>query len=114
MTRLLKAIVVVTVMGAALLGLSSAADAADVGGYTPDQCTEVIGGVETVVPCDPDVLGTVQYPAAVASAEVASASGTLPYTGNDSTLPLAEIGVGLLAAGGLVLLVVKSRRLGSA
>jgi LPXTG-motif cell wall-anchored protein len=49
---------------------------------------------------DSEVLGT-QQAAAVTSA------GTLPYTGSDSSLPLAEIGAGLLAAGGLTVVMVR-------
>jgi LPXTG-motif cell wall-anchored protein len=41
------------------------------------------------------------------SAAAVSSSGTLPYTGNDSSLPLAEIGAGLLAAGGLTVVMVR-------
>ena len=49
---------------------------------------------------DAQVLGTTQDPAV-------QASGTLPYTGSDSSLPLAEVGVGLLAAGGLAVVMVR-------
>ena len=38
-----------------------------------------------------------------------SSAGTLPYTGNDSTRTLAEVGVGLLAAGGIATVVVRRR-----
>lgn len=67
------------------LGFAGAAGAQQVD-YTPD--------------VDAQVLGATQDPAVVAS-------GTLPYTGNDSSLPLAEVGVGLLAAGGLAVVMVR-------
>lgn len=47
------------------------------------------------------------------AAAVVSA-GTLPYTGNDSSLPLAEMGAGLLAAGGLMVVVVRRRQTNAA
>lgn len=78
--------------------------------YPPEVCTTDVNGVETVVPCvDNEVVVVDQGNAA---AEVA-ASGTLPYTGNDSTLPLAEIGVALVAAGGAAVMVVRHRRTAS-
>jgi LPXTG-motif cell wall-anchored protein len=40
----------------------------------------------------------------------AATTGALPYTGNDSTLPLAQIGAGLLAAGAIVALTVRKRQ----
>lgn len=51
---------------------------------------------------DAEVLGTTQ--------EAAVSAGTLPYTGNDSSLPLAEIGAGLLAAGGLTVVMVRRQQ----
>jgi LPXTG-motif cell wall-anchored protein len=36
-------------------------------------------------------------------------SGALPYTGNDSSIPMAQIGAGLLAAGALIALTVRKR-----
>ena len=45
-----------------------------------------------------------------ASAAAVNSAGTLPYTGTDSSLPLAEIGVGLLAAGGLAVVVVRRQQ----
>ena len=44
------------------------------------------------------------------SAAAVNTAGTLPYTGTDSSLPLAEIGVGLLAAGGLAVVVVRRQQ----
>lgn len=67
------------------LGFAGAASAQEVD-YTPEVQTEV--------------LGTTQEAAV-------QASGTLPYTGNDSSLPLAEVGVGLLAVGGLTVVMVR-------
>ena len=37
-------------------------------------------------------------------------AGTLPYTGNDSTLPVAQLGIALLAVGALITVVVRKRR----
>jgi LPXTG-motif cell wall-anchored protein len=61
---------------------------------------------------DVDVAGaTVTDPAGQETAAAAvSSSGTLPYTGTDSSLPLAEIGAGLLAAGGLAVVVVRRQQ----
>ena len=50
---------------------------------------------------------------AVSNAAAVSPAGTLPYTGSDSSLPLAEIGAGLLAAGGLTVVVVRRRQAAS-
>ena len=48
--------------------------------------------------------------AAVAPAAAsASTEGQLPYTGDDSSLPLALVGTGLVAAGGLAVVAVRSR-----
>jgi LPXTG-motif cell wall-anchored protein len=64
-----------------------------------------VAGAQTTTDYTPaveaEVLGTQQTQAAAVSA-----SGTLPYTGSDS-LPLAEIGAGLLAAGGLTVVMVR-------
>ncbi len=70
--------------------------------------TALIGfaGVANAVTYDPaveDANVTAADPVAVSSA------GTLPYTGNDSTRTLAEVGVGLLAAGGIATVVVRRR-----
>jgi LPXTG-motif cell wall-anchored protein len=64
--------------------------------------TGVAGAVDYTPP--PEVQGITQDPAVEA---VAVSAGTLPYTGNDSSLPLAEVGVGLLAAGGLTVVMVR-------
>jgi LPXTG-motif cell wall-anchored protein len=42
--------------------------------------------------------------------QAVTVSGSLPYTGTDSSLPLAEAGVALVAGGGALLLVVKRRQ----
>jgi LPXTG-motif cell wall-anchored protein len=67
-----------------------------------------VAGAQTTTDYTPaveaEVLGTQQTQAV--SAGAVSASGTLPYTGSDS-LPLAEIGAGLLAAGGLAVVMVR-------
>jgi LPXTG-motif cell wall-anchored protein len=47
---------------------------------------------------------------AAAPAAAVNSAGTLPYTGSDSSLPLAEIGAGLLAAGGLAVVVVRRQQ----
>lgn len=62
------------------------------------------------------VASAVDYTPAVQDANVSqadpvavSSAGTLPYTGNDSSRTLAEVGVGLLAAGGIATVVVRRR-----
>ncbi|HET6950834.1 MAG TPA: hypothetical protein VFI47_10690 [Acidimicrobiales bacterium] len=45
-----------------------------------------------------------------ATAPARAASGSLPRTGQDSTLPLARIGLGLAAAGGILTAVAAKRR----
>ncbi len=59
------------------------------------------------VPAEVEGVTQTQEPAVDA---VAVSAGTLPYTGNDSSLPLAEAGVALVAGGGALLLVVKRRQ----
>lgn len=57
------------------------------------------------------VLGfTVTAADGTASAGAVNAAGTLPYTGSGSSLPAAEIGAGLLAAGAAMVLVVRKRQ----
>lgn len=80
---------------AAVVGLAGGASAVE---YTPD-----------VVP-NTDVQGAQVSQTDVANAAAVDSAGTLPYTGNDSSLPLAEIGAGLLAAGGLMVVVVRRRQ----
>jgi LPXTG-motif cell wall-anchored protein len=107
MTRFIRnaaAVATFAVVGLTMAGVAAAQDT----DYPPEQCTAQVNGVETVVSCD---TGT--EAAAVESAVVAQAvdpAGTLPYTGSDSTVPLAEAGVALLAAGGAVVLVMKRRQ----
>jgi LPXTG-motif cell wall-anchored protein len=48
--------------------------------------------------------------AEVSAVQPATTSGQLPYTGNDSSVLLAEAGVGLLAVGGAAIAVARSRR----
>ncbi len=55
-----------------------------------------------------EVEGTTQ--AQDPGVQAVDAAGTLPYTGSNSSLPLAEAGVALLAGGGALLLVVKRRQ----
>ena len=55
-----------------------------------------------------DVAGQSAAPAQAAPAQAAQASGALPYTGSNS-LPLAQIGVGLLAAGAIATIAVRRR-----
>ena len=44
------------------------------------------------------------------SVTVATGSDTLPVTGSDSSLPLAQIAVGLIMVGGLTVLIARKRR----
>lgn len=59
------------------------------------------------VPTDVAGVTQTQDPAVEA---VAVSAGTLPYTGSNSSLPMAEAGVALVAGGGALLLVVKRRQ----
>lgn len=68
-------------------------------------------GVATAV--EPEYVPEAQVEAVTQANEPAVAAvsaGTLPYTGSDSSLPLAEAGIALLAGGGALLLVVKRRQ----
>lgn len=62
-----------------------------------------VAGAVDYNPVVEDTTLTKVEPVAVSSA------GTLPYTGNDSTRTLAEVGVGLLAAGGIATVMVRRR-----
>jgi LPXTG-motif cell wall-anchored protein len=53
--------------------------------------------------------GTTTQSTTLTVACAVSAAGTLPYTGTDSSLPLVQIGAGLLAAGALIMLTVRKR-----
>ena len=80
-----------TVAGVGMAGVAVAQDT----GYVPSVETKDISAH------DPQVAAaTVQ-------------AGALPYTGHNSTLPLAEAGVALVAGGGALLLVVKRRQASS-
>jgi len=72
------------------LGIAGVAGAQTVD-YTPEVETEVLGVTQE-------------------QAVAVTASGTLPYTGNDSSLPLAEVGAGLLAVGGLTVVMVRRQQ----
>jgi LPXTG-motif cell wall-anchored protein len=50
----------------------------------------------------------IQVPAA-GDCGASTAAGTLPRTGDDTSLPLAKVGLGLLAAGGIILSVAAKR-----
>jgi LPXTG-motif cell wall-anchored protein len=86
-----RSLVAGVVAGGLAIGFTGVAGAVD---YTPDvQVLDagVSAGQET-------------------AAAAVSSSGTLPYTGTDSSLPLAEIGAGLLAAGGLAVVVMRRQQ----
>jgi len=88
--------------GAAVLSDTvSRADACGTRAYSAtDGATTVDGTVD--IPCE----GTVT-PAPVQT------SGTLPYTGSDSSLPLAQLGIGLLAVGAFATILVRRRHAGA-
>jgi LPXTG-motif cell wall-anchored protein len=46
----------------------------------------------------------------VVAATAVNAAGTLPYTGSSSSLPAAQIGAGLVAAGAVLVLTVRKRQ----
>ena len=60
-----------------------------------------------------DGVTTVSSTLAVACTTAAApvTSGALPYTGSSSSIPLAQIGLGLIAAGGIVVLTMRKRRI---
>jgi LPXTG-motif cell wall-anchored protein len=85
-----RSLVAGVVAGGLAIGFTGVAGAVD---YTPD--VQVLdAGVSAADP----------------AAAAVTSSGTLPYTGTDSSLPLAEIGAGLLAAGGLAVVVVRRQQ----
>lgn len=45
----------------------------------------------------------------VACAAAATTAGSLPYTGTNSSMPLVQVGAGLLAAGAVIMLTVRKR-----
>ena len=103
--RIAAATAAFTVAGVGLAGVAVAEDER----YVPPACTQTVDGVVTAVSCvSPQTVGT--DPVGVDAATAVQSAGTLPYTGNNSSLPLAEAGVALLAAGGGLLLVVKRRQ----
>lgn len=105
MNILRRTLVAVALTVLVAVGFTSMASAAEVT-YNPAVCTD--GTVLQDGQCV-EVLGvTQQQDPAVA----VSSAGTLPYTGSDSTMPLAEIGVALLAAGGLMIVMVRRHRSG--
>ena len=107
MKNLRRTLVAIAIVVAVSLGFVGAAGAVD---YTPVVCTE---GQTVVDGQCVEVQGqTVEAGVAGAEAVAVEAAGTLPYTGNDSSLPLAEIGVALLAAGGLMVVLVRRRQAG--
>jgi len=70
--------------------------------------TEV--GAHTVTATDGVNTLVINFEVAAAGSGAPVASGNLPYTGNDSSLPLAQIVAGLLAAGAVVYLTVRKRQ----
>ncbi len=99
--------VTLTVAG---LGLAGVAGAQTTDDYNPSVCTEDVNGVPTVVPCDQGQVENAGVNAASGAAGAVQGGATLPYTGSDTTVPLAEAGVALVAAGGGLLYVVKRRQ----
>jgi LPXTG-motif cell wall-anchored protein len=89
-----RTILAVAVTVTALVGLAGAASALE---YTPE--------VESA---------QVQAASTDSGAVAVSNVGSLPYTGSNNSLPLAEIGAGLLAVGGLTVVVVRRRQATSA
>jgi LPXTG-motif cell wall-anchored protein len=108
--RMAAATAAFTVAGVGMAGVATAEDER----YVPTACTQTVDGVVTAVSCvSPETEVSEAPNVAAANVEAATAvqsSGTLPFTGNNSSLPLAEAGVALLAAGGGLLLVVKRRQ----
>ncbi len=96
-----RTIVAVTLTIIVALGFTGVAGALD---YNPVVCTN---GLVAVDDACVEVQGTVVVADQTDPATAVSAAGTLPYTGSNSSLPVAEIGVALLAAGGLIVVMVR-------
>ena len=99
---------VATLVALGAMGTAGAVEAE--GTYDPVVCTgnTVLVGGECV-----DAQSTRVGEGVSAVAAAVDTSGTLPYTGSDSSIPMAEIGVGLLAAGGLTVVMVRRRQVAS-
>jgi LPXTG-motif cell wall-anchored protein len=91
-----KILVVMAIAVVALVGTAGHASA-QVVDYTPD---------------DPQtsVISNAVDSGDVAGATAVQSSGALPYTGSSSTLPMAQIGVVLVAVGGAAILLVRRRQ----
>ena len=90
---MLKRLVLVIGVVAALMFMASPADAE---GYPPSPKAPHVDQPVSVAPTQAPVAG--------------QPTGALPTTGDDSTVPLARVGVVLVAAGGVVLLATRRRQ----
>lgn len=95
LTRSIAALALVLASVLAFTGIASAQESPTYTGVSP-----------TTIQNQPSNESMAQ---AAPAAEAAQAAGTLPYTGNDS-LPLAQIGVGLLAVGAITTIAVRRRQ----
>ena len=65
-------------------------------------------GVHTITASDGTNVITGTF-TVVAAGTAVTPAGTLPYTGSDSSLPLAQLGLGLVAVGAIAVLMVRKR-----
>ena len=70
----------------------------------PDEC-----GAYTVTASDGVNSQAVDFTVACAATPV-SPAGVLPYTGSGSSLPVAQVGAGLVAAGAMLVLCMRKRQ----
>jgi LPXTG-motif cell wall-anchored protein len=98
-TRFIAALALVLAGVLAFAGTASAQESPTYTGVSPTTITQGPGG-ESQAPA--------AAPAAAQAAQATQASGALPYTGSDS-LPLAQIGVALLAVGAVATIAVRKR-----
>jgi LPXTG-motif cell wall-anchored protein len=94
-TRFIAALALVLAGVLAFAGTASAQESPTYTGVSPTTITQGPSGES-------------QAPAAAQAAQATQASGALPYTGSDS-LPLAQIGVALLAVGAVATIAVRKR-----
>jgi LPXTG-motif cell wall-anchored protein len=91
-TRFIAALALVLAGVFAFAGTASAQESPTYTGVSPNTITQGAGGES----------------GAAEAAQATQASGALPYTGSDS-LPLAQLGVALLAVGAVATIAVRKR-----
>jgi LPXTG-motif cell wall-anchored protein len=79
----------------------------EVAGAPEDESEE---GDVLILSADVDVVACDEAPPTTAPPTTAAPGGSLPKTGDDSTMPLLKIGGGMAAAGGVLLALAATRR----